>query len=82
MRKFLLNFMGNVYVWLDKGVKYDTKEILGVKIDEDFQKMSRREVYHHIEKAFGMEHDAFWTLASTQKIRLGCQLARNMRDKK
>ena len=82
MRKFLLNFMGNFYVWLDKGVKYDTEEILGVKIDEDFQTMSRREVCHHIEKAFGLEHDAFWNLASTQKIRLGCQLARNMRDKK
>ena len=82
MRKFLLNFMGNVYVWLDKGVKYDTEEILGVKIDEDFQKMGRRDVCKHIEKSFDLEEDAVWNLASTQKIRLGCQLARNMRDKK
>ena len=82
MRKFLLNFMGNVYVWLDKGVKYDTEEILGVKIDEDFQKMGRRDVCKHIEKSFDLEEDAFWNLASTQKIRLGCQLARNMRYKK
>ena len=82
MRQFLLNFMGNVYVWLDKGVKYDTEEILGVKIDEDFQKMGRRDVCKHIEKSFGLEEDAFRNLASTQKIRLGCQLARNMRDKK
>ena len=73
--------MGNVYVWLDKGVKYDTEEILGVKIDEDFQKMGRRDVCKHIEKSFDLEEDAFWNLASTQKIRLGCQLARNMRDK-
>jgi hypothetical protein len=77
-----MNLMGSVYVWLDKGVKYDNEEILGIKIDEDFQKMTRQEVCNHIEDAFKLGHDNFWNLASTQKIRLGCQLARNMRNKK
>jgi hypothetical protein len=82
MRKFLMMLLGGAYIWLDRGIEYDINEILGIKIDNDFQTLSRREVCHHIEKTFGLEHDAFWNLASTQKIRLGCQLARNLRDKK
>ena len=70
--------MGNVYVWLDKGLKHETSPILGVNIHSDFQDMNRREVCQHIANKFGWEKDAFWNLESTQKIRLCCQQARNM----
>ncbi len=70
--------MGNVYVWLDKGLKHETENILGVNIHSDFQDMNRRELCQHIANKFGWEKDAFWNLESTQKIRLCCQQARNM----
>ena len=79
----LITLMGWVYVILDSMLKHpETPVILGVDIDEDFRKMTRRELCNHIEKRFGLEHDSFWNEQSTSKIRLGCQLARNVRDKK
>ena len=78
LRKKIISFMGNVYVWLDKGLKHETSPILGVNIHSDFQDMNRRELCQHIADKFGWEKDAFWNLESTQKIRLCCQQARNM----
>lgn len=70
--------MGNVYVWLDRGLEHNTQKILNVKIDKDFQEMSRQELCQHIAMKFEWEKDEFWNLESTQKIRLCCQKARDM----
>ena len=71
--------MGNVYVWLDRGLIHPKGAILGYDIDDDFEAMGRRELCNHIELRFDMKQDSFWVLESTQKIRLCCQLARNMK---
>ena len=42
--------MGRVYVFLDKFLTHDTREILDTPIDEDFQKMTRKELCRYIEK--------------------------------
>ena len=78
LRRKIISFMGNVYVWLDKGLEHEQGEILGVHIDMDLQQKSRRELCRHIENKFGWEEDSFWNLESTQKIRLCCQKARQM----
>ena len=78
--RIILWFMGHVYVFLDKRLKHETEVILDRKISDDFQQMSRQELCNHIEKRFGLEHDSFWNLQSTQKIRLGCQLARDLKE--
>tara|TARA_R100000808_G_C2043199_1_gene81883 strand:- start:96 stop:380 length:285 start_codon:yes stop_codon:yes gene_type:complete len=77
----ILWLMGHVYVVLDKRLKHNTEVILDTKISDDFQRMSRQDLCNHIEKRFGLEHDSFWNLESTQKIRLGCQLARNLKER-
>jgi len=41
--------------------------------------MCRRQLCNHIEDRFGLPYDSFWNLESTQKIRLGTQLARNLK---
>tara|TARA_R100001015_G_C4614854_1_gene170770 strand:+ start:115 stop:414 length:300 start_codon:yes stop_codon:yes gene_type:complete len=78
LRRKIISMMGNVYVWLDKGLEHPTGPILGVEIDDDFEAMGRRELCRHIEKKFGWSEDSFWNLESTQKIRLCSQQARNM----
>jgi len=79
---FLIDIMGRVYVFLDSMLEHPrVSRILGVSIDEDFRSMTRQELCNHIEKRFDLDHDSFWNLQSTSKIRLGCQLARNLRDK-
>lgn len=70
--------MGNVYVWLDKGLKYETSPILNVPIDQDLQNKSRKELCNHIEDKFRWPRNSFWELDSTPKIRLCCQMARNI----
>lgn len=70
--------MGRVYVWLDKGLKHETSPILNVVIDQDLQDKSRKELCNHIEDKFRWPRDSFWELESTQKIRLCCQVARNI----
>tara|TARA_R110002049_G_scaffold61257_1_gene163401 strand:- start:175 stop:447 length:273 start_codon:yes stop_codon:yes gene_type:complete len=72
----LIGLMGRVYVFLDKFLTHDTREILGVPIDDDFQNMDRRELCRYIEVKLGWKDDEFWNLESTQKIRLCCQVAR------
>jgi len=78
----LMGIMGKVYVWLDKRVAYteeEVSEVLGVKIDEDLQKCSRRELCRRVEHEFKLGEDEFWNLDSTQKIRFAVQSVRNMK---
>jgi len=77
----ILWFMGHVYVYLDSFLKYETEVIVGRKISDDFQQMSRQELCNHIEDRFNLPHNSFWNLESTQKIRLGCQLARDWKGR-
>jgi hypothetical protein len=72
-----IGLMGRVYVFLDKFLTHETDEILGLSIDDDFQNMSRRELCRYIEIKLGWQNDDFWSLESTQKIRLCCQVARD-----
>lgn len=76
----IINTMGSVYVFLDKFRNHNTSPILGFKIDEDLQEMSRHELCNYIESKFGLEKNSFWELESTQKIRLSAQLSRYMEE--
>ena len=78
----LMSLMGNVYVWLDRRVKYTDEEVsnvLGLAIDPDLQTSSRYELCRVVEREFGLEQDTFWTLHSTQKIRFATQQIREMK---
>ena len=79
--KKILYFMGVVYVIIDTFVKYPTDEIVGIKIDESLRNFSRRQLCRQMEITYGLEEDVFWNLPSTSKIRLGCQITRNMQKK-
>lgn len=75
--------MGNVYVWLDKKIKYteaETSNVLGIEIDDDLRVDSRYELCQRVEETFGLENEAFWHLPSTQKIRFAVQQARNLKS--
>ncbi len=78
----LISFMGSVYVLLDRQLTHPKGPILGLKIDADFEAMSRYELCCHIEDKFGLKRDSFWELESTQKIRYCSQTARNILSKK
>jgi len=78
MIRKLIAVMGHVYVFLDKYLEHETSPILGVEIDDDFRQMSRKELCNHIEDKFEWERNSFWSLESTQKIRLCCQMARGI----
>ena len=79
--KFFIRLMEKSYVWMDARIEKPVdKELLGIAIDPDFGAMSRHQLCNHAENRFGLEEDALWNLQSTSKIRLACQLARNMRD--
>tara|TARA_R110001592_G_scaffold224032_2_gene479548 strand:- start:4207 stop:4560 length:354 start_codon:yes stop_codon:yes gene_type:complete len=71
-------FMGKVYVILDSFLEHETEKILAIKIDDDFQNMTRKELCNHIEDKFQWPRDTFWNLESTQKIRVCSQMARNI----
>jgi len=78
----LMSIMGNVYVWLDRRVKYtedEVSQVLGLNIDEDLRTSSRYELCRLIEAEFKVPKDAFWNLHSTQKIRFAAQQVREMR---
>ena len=62
-------------------ITQDSDKILGIKIDDDFQRMTRRELCTYVEFKFGWDEGSFWGLQSTQKIRVCCQVARNNRFK-
>ena len=77
-----MSVMGNLYVWLDKRVKYtddEVSEVLGLAIDPDLQTSSRYELCRRVENEFKLDKEAFWTLQSTQKIRFAVQSVRNMK---
>tara|TARA_S200000501_G_scaffold377315_2_gene435213 strand:+ start:693 stop:953 length:261 start_codon:yes stop_codon:yes gene_type:complete len=77
-----MSFMGNVYVWLDRRVKYtdeEVSEVLGLPIDEDLRTSSRYELCRLIEQEFKIGKDSFWGLHSTQKIRFAAQQIREMK---
>ena len=74
----LIKLMGNIYVWLDKRQTHEVGPIMGLKIDDDFEAMSRYELCCHIEDKFNLKRNSFWELQSTQKIRWCCQTARNI----
>tara|TARA_R100001129_G_scaffold89983_1_gene61256 strand:+ start:1690 stop:1971 length:282 start_codon:yes stop_codon:yes gene_type:complete len=77
--KFFLRLMGWVYVFIEQFVSYPNDgNILGMDIDEDFQKMSRRELCAYIDSMNDKNKSniTFWDLDSTTKIRYGCQIAR------
>ncbi len=78
----LMSIMGNLYVWLDKRVKYTDEEVsqvLGLDIDEDLRTSSRYELCRIVEEEFKVPKDSFWTLHSTQKIRFATQQIREMK---
>ena len=66
---------------IDTFVKYPTDEIVGIEIDESLQNLSRRQLCRQMEITYGLDEDVFWNLPSTSKIRLGCQITRNMQNK-
>jgi len=75
--KKMVYLTGVIYVILDSFIKHkDTDVILGLKIDEEFQSMSRRELCKYVENKYGWGEDDFWKLQSTQKIRVCCQITR------
>jgi len=75
-----MKVMGYVYVFLEQFVKYpDDHTILGIAIDEDLQKMSRKELCAFIESNTPAD-GSFWNLDSTSKIRFGAQLLREMNE--
>jgi len=83
MLRFFMRSMGYVYCFLEKFVSYpDDHNILGIPIDEDLQKMSRREICQFIESNTPSrrsdKHNSFWNLDSTTKMRFGAQLLREM----
>tara|TARA_R100000781_G_scaffold100861_1_gene64347 strand:+ start:299 stop:562 length:264 start_codon:yes stop_codon:yes gene_type:complete len=83
MLKFFMRIMGYVYCFLEKFVSYpDDHTILGIPIDSDIQKMSRREICEFIESNTPSrrsdKQSSFWNLDSTTKMRFGAQLLREM----
>jgi len=74
----VISMMGYIYVVLDSRLEHPSGAILNIIIDDDFNNMSRRELCRHVENKFGLKEDSFWFLESTQKIRLCCQIARNI----
>ena len=72
--KGFLRLMGGIYVFIEQFVSYPNDgNILGMDIDEDFQKMTRRELCAFLDSTNDI---TFWDLDSTTKIRYGCQVAR------
>ena len=81
--KWLLYTVGTLYIFVEKFRKYPNEEkdnILGLPIQEDFQKMSRFELCHFMDSY--MPKKGFWELNSTTKIRLGAQLLKNKKQEK
>ena len=77
-----MSIMGHLYVWLDRRVEYtdeEVSEVLGLKIDPDFQTSSRYELCRLIEAECKVPKDSFWRLHSTQKIRFAAQQIREMK---
>ena len=77
--KWMLWTVGTLYIFIEKFRNYPNEErdnILGLKIDEDLQTMSRFDLCTCMDQ--GMPKKGFWDLNSTTKIRLGAQMMRNL----
>jgi hypothetical protein len=73
----LLNVIGIIYVMVEQFVEYpDDSNILGIPIDEDLQRMSRKNLCRYMDVV--LPQKGFFDIQSTTKIRLGCQLLRNL----
>ena len=74
--RFILDMFGYIYISIEQFVEYpDDREILGVDIDSDLHKMSRKQLCRYMDAV--LPQSGFFNLQSTTKIRLGCQLLRN-----
>ena len=74
--KWILNVFGIVYILIEQYVEYpDDKKILGMDIDDDIHKMSRKQLCRYMDAV--LPEKGFFDIQSTSKIRLGCQLLRN-----
>ena len=79
--QWILNVFGTVYVLIEKFVEYpDDDIILGMEIDEDLQKMSRKNLCRYMDAV--LPERGFFDIQSTSKIRLGCQLLREYKQLK
>mgnify|MGYP003149492063 FL=1 len=73
----LLNVIGIIYVMVEQFVEYpDDSNILGIPIDEDLQRMSRKNLCRYMDVV--LPQKGFFDIQSTTKIRIGCQLLRNL----
>ena len=74
--QWILNVFGTFYVLIEQHVEYpDDDIILGMEIDDDLQRMSRKNLCRYMDAV--LPEKGFFDIQSTSKIRLGCQLLRN-----
>jgi|TARA_B100000073_G_scaffold180116_1_gene149034 hypothetical protein len=79
--QWILNVFGIIYVLIERNVEYpDDDIILGMEIDEDLQKMSRKQLCRYMDAV--LPERGFFDIQSTSKIRLGCQLLREYKQLK
>jgi hypothetical protein len=77
----ILDIFGYAYIWIEQFKTYPNDyDILGVDVDGDLQKMSRKQLCRYMDAV--LPHKGFFELHSTSKIRLGCQLLRNFHNLK
>ena len=79
--QWILNVFGIIYVLIEQHVEYpDDDFILGMEIDEDIQRMSRKNLCRYMDAV--LPERGFFDIQSTSKIRLGCQLLREYKQLK
>ncbi len=79
--RFILDMFGYIYISIEQFVEYpDDSEILGVGIDGDLHKMSRKQLCRYMDAV--LPERGFFDIQSTSKIRLGCQLLREYKQLK
>ena len=79
--RWILDIFGTIYVIIEQFVEYpDDDVILGMDIDEDIQKMSRKNLCRYMDAV--LPEKGFFDIQSTSKIRLGCQLLRDYKKLK
>jgi len=77
--QWILNFFGTIYVLIEQYVEYpDDGNILGIDVDEDIHKMSRKNLCRYMDVV--LPEKGFFDIQSTSKIRLGCQLLRDYKE--
>ena len=79
--QWILNAFGTISVLIEQFVEYpDDSNILGMDIDEDLQRMSRKNLCRYMDAV--LPERGFFDIQSTSKIRLGCQLLREYKQLK